>query len=324
MKQLRRTFCSALIALPLALATTAQAADWPAGPITMIVPFPPGGPTDLIARVMAQQLSSQLGQTIIVDNKGGANGTIGMGAAAAAKADGYTLLYNTSSIALAPNLFKKLTFDPVKDFEPVSSTAVIPLVLLIHPSVPANNLKEFVAYAKGKPGQLSYASAGMGNITHLGAFLFNQASGIDAVHVPYRGSAPAMVDLVGGQVQYGTNTLNDSLPFIKDGRLKALAITSKERSPKLPDVPTLAETEIPGFEVGAWQGIVAPAGTPKSIIERLNVEVLKALKSDFVKTQLSEQGAQPLGSSPAEYGAYIKSEIKRFGDIIKAAGIKAN
>ena len=243
---------------------------------------------------------------------------------AAAKPDGYTILYNTSSIALAPNLFKNLSFDPVKDFAPISSTAVIPLVLLVHPSVPAKNFTEFVSHAKSKPGQLSYGSAGMGNITHLGAFLINQSAGIDAVHVPYRGSAPAMVDLVGGQVQFATNTLNDSLPFIRDGRLKPLAVTSAQRSTQLPDVPTIAEAAIPGFEVGAWQGIVAPAGTPPDVVKRLNTEVLKALKSDFVQKQLADQGAQALGSTPEEYAAYIKSEIKRFGDIIKAAGVQAN
>lgn len=328
MNTVRRTLCTALAAAPLLLVAMgtahAQAATWPTGPITMVVPFPPGGPTDLIARVLGKQLSEQLGQQVIIDNKGGANGTIGSGAVAAAKPDGYTILYNTSSIALAPNLFKNLSFDPVKDFAPISSTAVIPLVLLVHPSVPAKNFTEFVSHAKSKPGQLSYGSAGMGNITHLGAFLINQSAGIDAVHVPYRGSAPAMVDLVGGQVQFATNTLNDSLPFIRDGRLKPLAVTSAQRSTQLPDVPTIAEAAIPGFEVGAWQGIVAPAGTPPDVVKRLNTEVLKALQSDFVQKQLADQGAQALGSTPEEYAAYIKSEIKRFGDIIKAAGVQAN
>ncbi len=320
----RRMIFSALLALPLAMAATAQAAAWPERPITMVVPFPPGGPTDLVARVIASQLSQQLGQTIVVENKGGANGTIGMTSAANAKADGYTILYNTSSIALAPNLYTKLALNPAKDFDAVSSTAVIPLVLLTHPSVPANTVQEFIDYAKKNPGKLSYGSAGAGNVTHLGAFLFNQSTGIDAVHIPYRGSAPAMTDLVGGQVQFMTNTLNDSLPFIRENRVKALVVTSKERSAMLPDVPTVAEGIVPGFEMGAWQGIVVPAGTPPAIIERLNTEVRKALKTDVILKQLAAQGAQPLGSSAQEYDAYIRSETKRWGDVIKAAGVELN
>lgn len=322
MNTLRRTICTALLALPLTMATTAQAATWPTRPITMIVPFPPGGPTDLVARLMASQLSQQLGQTIVVENKGGANATIGMTAAANAKPDGYTILYNTSSIALAPNLYTKLALKPVKDFDAVSSTAVIPLVLLTHPSVPANTIEEFIAYAKKNPGKLSYGSAGAGNVTHLGAFLLNQSTGIEAEHIPYRGSAPAMTDLVGGQVQFMTNTLNDSLPFIRENRVKALVITSKERSATLPDVPTASEGIIPGFEMGAWQGIVVPAGTPPAITARLNAEVRKALKSDTILKQLALQGAQPLGSTVDEYSNYLRSETKRWGDVIQAAGVK--
>lgn len=322
MNTLRRNIVAALLALPLAMTITAQAATWPDRPITMIVPFPPGGPTDLVARLMASQLSQQLGQTVVVENKAGANATIGMTAAAKAKPDGYTILYNTSSISLAPNLYTKLALNPEKDFDAVSSTAVIPLVLLTHPSVPVNTVKEFIDYARKNPGKLSYGSAGAGNVTHLGAFLFNQSTGIDAQHIPYRGSAPAMTDLVGGQVQFMTNTLNDSLPFISENRVKALAVTSKERSDTLPDVPTAAEEVIPGFEMGAWQGIVVPAGTPPAIIDKLNAEIRTALKTDTMRKQLKAQGAQALGSSPAEYDAYIRSETKRWGDVIRAAGVK--
>ncbi|WP_353151706.1 tripartite tricarboxylate transporter substrate binding protein [Pollutimonas bauzanensis] len=322
MNTVRRNIVTALLALPLAMTVTAQAATWPDRPITMIVPFPPGGPTDLVARLMASQLSQQLGQTVVVENKAGANATIGMTAAAKAKPDGYTILYNTSSISLAPNLYTKLALNPEKDFDAVSSTAVIPLVLLTHPSVPVNTVKEFIDYARKNPGKLSYGSAGAGNVTHLGAFLFNQSTGIDAQHIPYRGSAPAMTDLVGGQVQFMTNTLNDSLPFISENRVKALAVTSKERSATLPDVPTAAEEVIPGFEMGAWQGIVVPAGTPPAIIDKLNAEIRTALKTDTMRKQLEAQGAQALGSSPAEYDAYIRSETKRWGDVIRAAGVK--
>ncbi|HUH61064.1 MAG TPA: tripartite tricarboxylate transporter substrate binding protein [Candidimonas sp.] len=323
MKPIRRHLCAAMLLLPLAMATApTQAAAWPERAITMIVPFPAGGPTDLVARVMAAQLGEQLGQTIVVENKGGASGTIGMIAAAKAPADGYTILYNTSSIALSPNLYTKLPLNPAKDFAAVSSTAVIPLVLLTHPSVPANTVEEFIEYAKKKQGQLAYGSAGAGNVTHLGGYLFNQSTGIDAVHIPYRGSAPALVDLVGGQFQFMTNTLNDSLSFIRDKRVKALAVSSKNRSPMAPDVPTINETVIPGFEMGAWQGIVVPAGTPANIVEKLNQEIRTALKSEAILKQLALQGAEPLGSTPEEYDAYIRSETKRWGDVIKAAGVK--
>ncbi len=310
-----------LAILALAGAASAQAA-WPERPITMVVPFPPGGPTDLVARVLAKQLTDQLGQTVVVENKGGANGNIGMQYAAAAKPDGYTVLYNTSSIALSPNLYRSLAFDPVKDFAPVSSTAVIPLVLLVHPSVPAPDTRAFVHYAREHPGKLSYGSAGAGNVTHLGALLLMRSLQIDAVHVPYRGSAPAMTDLVGGQVQLMTNTLNDSLGFIREGKLRALAVTSGTRSEQLPEVPTVAETVVPGFEMGAWQGVVVPAGTPTPIIDKLNAEIRRALQSPEMTKQLKAQGAQALGSTPQEYATYIKSEIARWGEVVKEANVK--
>lgn len=326
MQKRRTLLASMLIAVSalVPLGAQAQAGNYPERPITMIVPFPPGGPTDLVARVLAKQLGDQMGQSIVVDNKGGANGTIGMAAAASAKADGYTILYNTSSIALAPNLFKGLSFNPEKDFAAISSTAVVPMVLLVHPSVPANNVQEFIEYARKNPGKLSYASAGNGNVTHLTAFLFTQSAKIDAVHIPYRGSAPGMTDLVGGQVHFMTNTLNDSLPFVREGRVKALAITSAKRSDLLPDVPTLAEQVMPGFESGAWQGVVAPAGTPQPIIDKLNAEIRKALESETVREQLAKQGTQILGASPQEYQKYISDEIVRWGEVIRAAGVTVN
>lgn len=303
---------------------TEKPTDWPNRPVTMVVPFPPGGPTDLIARVLAKQLTEQLGQPFLIDNKGGANGNIGGQFVAQAKPDGYTALYNTSSLALSPSLYKDMSYNPQKDLTPVTTTAVVPLVLLINPKLPVKNIQEFIDYAKKNPGKLSYASSGNGNITHLGAFLLNQATGIDAVHVPYRGSAPAMTDLVGGQVHYDTNTLNDSIQYVKDNRLRALAVTSAKRSPVLPDVPTVAETVVPGFEMGAWQGIVMPAKTNPAIIKKFNAEVLKALQSPEVLKQLEAQGAQVLGSTPEEYKAYLNSEIKRFAKVVKDAGVTLN
>ncbi len=313
---------AACIGLLTAAPAPVRAADWPQRPITLVVPFPPGGPTDLVARVLARQLTEQMGQTIVVENRGGANGNIGMQHVAQAPADGYTLLYNTSSIALSPNLYDKLGFDPQRDFQGVSSTAVIPLVLLVHPSVPAKDIQSFIAYGKAQSGKLSYASASTGNVTHLGALMLLHAVGVQAVHVPYRGSAPAMTDLVGGQVQFMTNTLNDSLAFIRDGKLRALAVTGIKRSPLLPDVPTVAETVVPGFEVGAWQGVVVPKGTPAAIVARLNREILAALQAGEVRKQLDAQGAQALGSTPEEYQRYIREETQRWGGVIREAGVK--
>jgi len=321
MTVLHRIAAAAALACAAAICTGAAAAGYPERPITLVVPFPPGGPTDLVARVIAKQLAEQLGQSVVVENKGGANGNIGMQYAASAKADGYTLLYNTSSIALSPNLYRSLPFDPVRDFVPISSTAVIPLVLLVHPSVPVSDVRSFVEYARSRENQLSYGSAGPGNVTHLGALLLLRSLGVNATHVPYRGSAPAMTDLVGGQVQFMTNTLNDSLGFVRAGKLKALAVSSRQRSAQLPDVPTLDEAGVKGFEMGAWQGIVAPAGTPDDIVDKLNHEIRAALQAPKVQEQLREQGAQVLGSTPLEYEHYIRDETQRWGDVIREAGI---
>jgi tripartite-type tricarboxylate transporter receptor subunit TctC len=299
----------------------AQGGSYPSKPITMVVPFPPGGPTDLVARVLAQKLSEQLGQNVLVDNRGGANGNIGAQLVAKAPADGYTLLYNTSSIALSPALYKSVSYDVQKDFAPVALVAVVPLALVTHPSVPASNVKEFVAYAKAHPGKLSYGSAGNGNVTHLGAFQFVQANGIDAAHVPYKGSAPADVDLVGGQLQFMTDTVNSVMAFVRDKRMKMLAVTTAKRMSLFPDVPTLAESGMPGFEVGAWQGVMVPAGTPAPVVERLNAEIVKALKAPDVRERLALQGAEPLGSTPAEYGAYVRKELARWAGVVKATGV---
>jgi tripartite-type tricarboxylate transporter receptor subunit TctC len=318
----RRTLLAVAAAAALLPAGTAFAqAAWPSKPITMVVPFPPGGPTDLVARVLAQKLGEQLGQNVIVDNKGGANGNIGAMAVARAPADGYTILYNTSSITLSPALYKSLSYNVEKDFAPVALTAVVPLARVVHPSVPANNVKEFVAYAKANPGKLTYGSAGNGNVTHLGAFQFTQANGIDAVHAPFKGSAPADLALASGEIQYLTDTVNSVMGFVKDKRMKMLAVTSAKRMSLFPDVPTLAESGMPGFEVGAWQGVMVPAATPKAVIDRLNAEINKALQHPDVKAKLAGQGAEPLGSTQAEYAAYVKKEIARWASVVKASGV---
>lgn len=311
--------CSAVFGTSLVQAQAQPA--FPSKPITMIVPFPPGGPTDLVARVIAQEMSESMGQTVIIDNRGGANGNIGAVLAVKAAADGYTLLYNTSSIALSPALYKSLSYDVKRDLAPVALTAVVPLALVVSPSVPANTVKEFITYAKANPGKLSYGSAGNGNVTHLGAFQFVKANGIDAVHIPYKGSAPADVDLVGGQIQFMTDTVNSVMPFVRDKRLKMLAVTTSRRMSLFPDVPTLAESGMPGFEVGAWQGVMVPANTPAPIIQRLNSEVMKALQTPDVRRKLALQGAEPLGSTPEAYGEYVQKELIRWANVVKQTGV---
>lgn len=317
----RRTLLATAIVLSTLTSGLANAqANYPDKPIRMVIAFPPGGPTDLVARVLAQKLTEQMGQPVVVDNKPGANGNIAADLVAKAPSDGYTVFYNTSAVALSPALYKKMSYDVRTDFAPVALTAVIPLVLAVHPSLPVNTVQEFVQYAKANPDKLTYGSAGNGNITHLGAHLILQDKGLSAVHAPYKGSAPALTDLVAGQTQFITDTINSALPFIKEKRLKALAVTSLKRTSVLPDVPTLNETIMPGFEVGAWQGVLVPSKTSPEIIKRLNTELNKALASADVRAKLAVQGAEPLGSTSVEYGNYIKSELDRWNRVVKQTG----
>ena len=326
-RPISRRLASTTVLIALAGAVTFSStaalaqASFPSKSITMIVPFPPGGPTDLVARVIAQKMSESIGQSVVVDNRGGANGNLGAMLAVRAAADGYTLLYNTSSITLSPALYKSLSYDVRRDLVPVALTAVVPLALVVGSNVPANTVSEFIAYAKANPGKLSYGSAGNGNVTHLGAFQFVRANGIDAVHIPYKGSAPANIDLVGGQIQFMTDTVNSVMPFVRDKRMKMLAVTTPKRMSLFPDVPTLAESGMPGFEVGAWQGLMVPVNTPKPIIQRLNAEVMKALQSPDVRQKLALQGAEPLGSTPEAYGEYIQKELNRWEMVVKQTGV---
>jgi len=313
--------CVTALTLPWGLA---WGQTYPAKPITMVVPFPPGGPTDLVARVLAQKLSEQMGQSVLVDNKPGANGNIAAALVSRAPADGYTLLYNTSSITLSPALYKSLNYDVLRDLAPVALTAVVPLALVVNPAVPANDVREFVAYARAHPHQLSYGSAGNGNVTHLAAYQFVKNQKIEATHVPYRGSAPADIDLVGGQIQFMTDTINSVMSFVKDKRMKLLAVTTGKRISLFPEVPTLDETVMPGFEAGAWQGVMVPAATPGAVIQRLNTEINKALQSRDVIEKLALQGAEPLGSTGEAYGAYIRKELERWSSVVRATGVSLN
>ena len=318
----RRAALSALLlAAPLLATGVAQAQAWPTRPLTMVVPFPPGGPTDLVARVLAQKIGQQLGQQVVVENRAGANSNLGAAYVAKAAPDGYTVLYNTSAVTLSPALYRNMPYSLKQDLAPVALTAVVPLALVVANSVPVSTAQEFIAYARANPGKLSYGSAGNGNITHLGAFQFAKATGIDAVHVPYKGSAPADVDLAAGQIQFMTETINSIMAFVKDKRVKLLAVTTPQRVPAFPDVPTLAEVGVPGGEAGAWQGLMVPARTPRAVIDRLNAEVNKALQSPDVRAQLALQGTEPLGGSVDAYSAYLDQELVRWSQVVKASGV---
>lgn len=302
--------------------TSAQ--GYPNKPIRMILAFPPGGPTDIVARVLAQKLTEQLGQQVVVDNKPGAGGNIGAELASKAPNDGYTIFYNTSAIVINPALYGKASYDTLKDFVPVALTAAIPMVLVVNTALPAKNMKEFVDLAKSKPGQLSYSSSGTGTITHLASAMLSSQMGLSTVHIPYKGSAPGLVDLASGQTQFMTDTINTALPYIKDGRMRAIAVTSAKRSSVLPDLPTFNESGLAGFDAAAWQGVVVPAGTPNEIVNKLNLEINKALMDQMVRARLAGQGADVLGSTPAEYAAYIRAEMPRWAKAIKDSGAKAD
>ena len=291
----------------------------------MLLAFPPGGPTDINARLFAQKLTEQTGQTFVVENRPGAGGNIAAAEAAKAAPDGSTIFYNTSAITIAPALSSSVPFDPVKDFAPVALTATVPLVLAINPGVPAKNLQEFVAYAKANPGKLNYASSGSGTITHLSGALFASQLGLKMQHIPYKGSAPALVDVVGGQTQMMIDTISTVLPYARDNRLRPLAVAVQRRLAVLPDVPTLEEAaNLPGFEMSAWQGIVVPAATPREIVVKLNAEINRAVQNPDLRQKLALGGSEPLGGTPEQYAAYIRSELTRWTKVVKDAGAKAD
>jgi len=310
--------CSASALFSSHLVQAAEA--WPAKPIRLLVGFAPGGPTDNVARILAEKLGQNLGQTVIVENKAGAAGNIAAAALSQATPDGYTLLYNTSSIVIAPWVYKAPGFDPMKDFAPVGLTAAVPLVLAVNTQVPAEKADDLVQLIKDSPEKYNYASSGVGAIEHLTAAQILSTLGLKATHVAYKGTAPAQVDLIAGATQFTTTTLNTAISPVKAGKLRALAITSRNRWTGMPDVPTVAETLIPGFESLAWQGIVAPAGTPEPIIKKLNAAINAALQSPDVLQRLDQQGTIPLGGSSDEFRAYIKSESDRWKKVVADAG----
>jgi tripartite-type tricarboxylate transporter receptor subunit TctC len=298
------------------------ATTYPTQPIKIVVPFPPGGATDIIARIIGQKMSERMGVSVIIENKAGANGNIASEAVSRAAADGYTLLYNTSSLALSPALYKNLTFDTQKDLAPVILTTVVPMLLAVNPSVPVNNVMELAALLKSKPGLITFGSAGIGNITHLAPLLMMDQLGVTANHIPYKGSAPSVMAVVAGEVQFDMEPMAVGLQFAKEGRLKPLAVTTLQRSPALPNVPTLDESGMKGFEVGAWQGIMAPGKTPPAIISRLNTEITQIIALPEIKEKLLSHGAQVLGSTPEQYASYLDAEIKRWDKVVKESNTK--
>jgi len=311
----------ALAALPL----FAGAQNYPSRPVRLVVPFPAGGTTDILARAIAQKLSEGLGQQFVVDNRPGAGGNIGADIVAKSPPDGYTLLMGTvGTQAINVSLYAKMPYDAAKDFAPVVLVAGVPNILVVNPSVPVHTVAELIKLAKEKPGAINFASSGNGTSIHLSGELFKVMTGVQMSHVPYKGSAPALTDLIGGQVQLMFDNLPSALPHVKAGKLRAVAVTSAKRAPALPDVPTIAESGVPGFEATSWFGILAPAGTPRDIVTKINAEANKALQSAEMKEKLLSQGAEAAGNSPEFFGDYIRSETVKWAKVVKESGAKVD
>jgi tripartite-type tricarboxylate transporter receptor subunit TctC len=311
-----------LLALALLAAGSVSAQTWPSGAIRLVVPFPPGGSVDTVARSVAKKLGDALGQPVVVDNRPGASGNIAAEFVARAPADGSTL-FVTSSGVLAANqfLYKRTGFDSLKDFAPVVRLANQPNILMVNPSLPVKNVQELIALAKAQPGKITMGNAGIGTGQDMAARQFTAMSGTNVMHVPYKGGAPAMTDLLGGQIQAMFQTSPEAVPYLRDGKVRALAITSARRSPLLPNLPTVAESGIPGYESSTWIGLVVPAGTPKPIIARLNAELNKALRGDMGK-HFSELALDPLGGTPEEMTEAIRKDSAQYGSVLKAAGVE--
>jgi len=320
---IRALLAVALGATALLQAASAAAQAWPAKPIRLVVPFPPGGSTDIVARIVSQKLAERLGQSIVIENRGGAGGTLGTAVAAKAAPDGYTLtVASTSTHVVAPSVYTRLDYDPARDFAPISLMAVSPYLLVVTPALPAKTLQELVALAKKQPGKLNYASAGVGSTTHLAMEMLKSVSGTFMLHIPYNGNGPAGTALIGAQVEVLFGSLPALLPHAKSGRARALAVGTPKRSPSLPDVPTVAESGYPGFDASLWLAIMAPAGTPQPILERLNREIVALIGAADTREALDKAGAEPLTSTPAELAAMIRDGVPKYATIVKTAGVK--
>ena len=311
--------CLALVSL------AAGAQSYPSKPIRLVVPFPAGGSLDVVARAIGQKLADAWGQPVIVDNRPGAGGNIGADLVAKSAPDGYTILEGAlSTHAVNVSLYSKMPYDPVRDFAPITLVAVTPNVLVLNPSVPANSVKELIAYAKAHPGKLSFGSGSNGSAGHLAGELFKMEAGVDMVHIPYKGAAPAMQDLLAGQTQLMFDNLANSMQYVRAGKLKALAVTTEHRSALVPELPTLAEEGLPGFDISTWWGFMAPAGTPKEIIAKWNAEVARILSTPEMKAFFAQQGAEPAPTTPDAFGAMIEREIAKYAKIVKASGAKVD
>lgn len=320
----RRAIVAAACALAGAIALPAVAqgqASWPSHPVRLVVPFPASGATDLVARVVAQRMSQDLGQQLVIDNRPGAGGTIGTGEAAKASPDGYTLLFTTSSThAISPHLMTRLAYKADKDFTPIAEIGGAASILLVTPSLPVRNVQELIAYAKAHPGKVNFGSSGNGSSIHLSGELFKSLAKVDMVHVPYKGSAPAVTDLLGNQIAIMFDNLPSAIQYVRAGRLRPIALTTAKRSPELPDVPTIAEAGLPGYEATSWFGLLAPAKTPADIVNRIDAALVKVLANPEVKKKLSEQGAEPYAETPEQFAAFIKAETAKWASVVKESG----
>jgi tripartite-type tricarboxylate transporter receptor subunit TctC len=321
---MKHLLSAALLATTAVVAAGPTAAQqYPAKPIRMIIGFPPGGGTDIIGRIVAQRMSEGLKQQILPDNRGGASGQIGAELAAKAPPDGYTVMMaHIAAMSILPSLYPRLPYDPVKDFATVSLVATSPNVVIVHPSLPVKNIKELIALARSRPGQIHYESSGIGTVQHLAGELFKLQAKVNLVHVPYKGGGPAIIDMVAGHVQLGFDVVPVAGPQIKAGRLRALGVTSAKRSPLFPDLPTVVESGVPGFDLSTWWGLVAPAGVSRDVIMRLHGESVKALGLPDVKERIAAAGADIVGNTPEEFGAFIRSERAKYARIVKDANIK--
>jgi tripartite-type tricarboxylate transporter receptor subunit TctC len=317
----KASLACACLAAACSAAQHVCAQSYPSRQIRMIVPFTSGGGVDIVARAMAQKLGDNLGQSVIIDNRAGAGSNIGIELAARAAPDGYTLVMVSSAMTINPSIYKTLAYDPVRDFAPISMTSVVPLVLVVHPSVPAASVRELIALGRARKGRLNFASSGIGNSTHLAMELFKTMTKIDMVHVPYKTTAQKNMDVISGQVDLMFSAIPAAMPHVRAGQMRALAVSGLRRSAALADTPTVAEAGVPGFDLTSWNGVLAPAGTPVDIIARLNGEIVKVLELPDIKTRLAAEGAEVAASSPAQLSGYIRSEIAKYAKLVALAAI---
>lgn len=324
-KASRLAFAGCLSALLAGAAPGAAAQSYPSKPVRLLVGTAAGGPIDLVARITAQRLTQGLGQQFVVENRPGAGGTITTELVARTAPDGYTLLMaSAATLCVTPHLYSKIGYDSLRDFAPVSTVAGIAFVMIVHPALPVKSVKDFIALAKARPGQLLFGSAGSGSVTHLAPELFRSMAGIDVRHVPYKGAGPALIDLMSGELQFMFNSIPTSLPHIHSGRLRALAVSSAARSVLLPALPTVSEAGVKGYEAGTWFGLVAPAGTPKDIVTRLNAVIVKDLADPDVTKRLRAQGLDPMGGTPEAFSKFLREELVKWGKIVKISGAKVD